>query len=155
MRPVVWDPAPNLWVLKQIPVWQYQNWIELSDTYLVSAENGRTVWCGHPFMFSVKSLCVWEKQEEQFCRQLTAQQQGLGLIWTEVTTATGGWIVPCLICYSKDPNQNSLIWNIVNEALSERARKEPGVVAHACNPSYLGGREQEDHSLKLAHANSS
>jgi hypothetical protein len=28
-------------------------------------------------------------------------------------------------------------------------------VAHACNPSYLGGRDQEDHSLKPAWANSS
>jgi hypothetical protein len=28
------------------------------------------------------------------------------------------------------------------------------LVAHACNPSYLGGRDQEEHSSKLAHANS-
>jgi hypothetical protein len=28
-------------------------------------------------------------------------------------------------------------------------------VAHACNPSYSGGRDQEDHSLKPAWANSS
>jgi hypothetical protein len=28
-------------------------------------------------------------------------------------------------------------------------------VAHACNPSYSGGRDQEDHSLKPAQANSS
>jgi hypothetical protein len=28
-------------------------------------------------------------------------------------------------------------------------------VAHACNPSYLGGRDQEDHGLKQARANSS
>jgi hypothetical protein len=28
-------------------------------------------------------------------------------------------------------------------------------VAHACNPSYLGGRDQEDHSSKPAWANSS
>jgi hypothetical protein len=27
-------------------------------------------------------------------------------------------------------------------------------VAHACNPSYSGGRNQEHHSLKLAQANS-
>jgi hypothetical protein len=26
-------------------------------------------------------------------------------------------------------------------------------VAHACNPSYLGGREQEKYNLKLAQAN--
>jgi hypothetical protein len=28
-------------------------------------------------------------------------------------------------------------------------------VAHACNLSYSGGRDQEDHSLKSAQANSS
>jgi hypothetical protein len=28
------------------------------------------------------------------------------------------------------------------------------LVAHACNPSYSGGREQEDHSSKPALANS-
>jgi hypothetical protein len=27
-------------------------------------------------------------------------------------------------------------------------------LAHACNPSYSGGRDQENHSLKLAWANS-
>jgi hypothetical protein len=27
-------------------------------------------------------------------------------------------------------------------------------VAHACNPSYSGGRDQEDHGLKAAWANS-
>jgi hypothetical protein len=29
------------------------------------------------------------------------------------------------------------------------------LVAHACNPSYSGGRDQEDHRLKPAWANSS
>jgi hypothetical protein len=28
------------------------------------------------------------------------------------------------------------------------------LVAHACNPSYSGGRDQEDHGLKPAWANS-
>jgi hypothetical protein len=28
------------------------------------------------------------------------------------------------------------------------------LVAHTCNPSYSGGRDQEDHSLKPAWANS-
>jgi hypothetical protein len=28
------------------------------------------------------------------------------------------------------------------------------MVAHACNPSYLGGRDQEDQGSKLAWANS-
>jgi hypothetical protein len=29
------------------------------------------------------------------------------------------------------------------------------LVAHFCNPSYSGGRDQEDHGSKPAHANSS
>jgi hypothetical protein len=29
------------------------------------------------------------------------------------------------------------------------------LVAHACNPSYSGGRDKEDHGLKPAWANSS
>jgi hypothetical protein len=29
------------------------------------------------------------------------------------------------------------------------------LVAHTCSPSYSGGRDQEDHSLKLAQASSS
>jgi hypothetical protein len=31
----------------------------------------------------------------------------------------------------------------------------PEPVTHACNPSYSGGRDQEDHGLKPAWANSS
>jgi hypothetical protein len=31
----------------------------------------------------------------------------------------------------------------------------PGMVGHACNPSYSGGRDQEDLSLKSAQAKSS
>jgi hypothetical protein len=38
--------------------------------------------------------------------------------------------------------------------VTERGEK-PGPVAHACNPSYSGGRDQEDHSLKPAQASSS
>jgi hypothetical protein len=29
------------------------------------------------------------------------------------------------------------------------------LVAHACNPSYSGGKDQEDHSLRPAQANCS
>jgi hypothetical protein len=29
-----------------------------------------------------------------------------------------------------------------------------GVVAYACNPNYSGGKDQEDHGLKPAQANS-
>jgi hypothetical protein len=31
----------------------------------------------------------------------------------------------------------------------------PGTLAHTCNPSYSGSRDQEDHGLKPARANSS
>jgi hypothetical protein len=35
------------------------------------------------------------------------------------------------------------------------ARKIQAPVAHICNPNYSGGRDQEDHDLKPAQANSS
>jgi hypothetical protein len=35
-----------------------------------------------------------------------------------------------------------------------RKRTQPGLVARACNPVYLGGRDQEDYGLKPAQANS-
>jgi hypothetical protein len=34
-------------------------------------------------------------------------------------------------------------------------RKSWALVAHACNPSYSGGRDQEDHNSRQAQANSS
>jgi hypothetical protein len=38
----------------------------------------------------------------------------------------------------------------------EEVTSEAGaLVAHACNPSYSGGRDQEDHSSKPAQENSS
>jgi hypothetical protein len=42
--------------------------------------------------------------------------------------------------------------------LNDLVLKEDGrrvLVAHACNPRYPGGRDQEDHSLKPARVNSS
>jgi hypothetical protein len=38
---------------------------------------------------------------------------------------------------------------------SERSQTSQAPVAHACNPSYSGGRDQENRSLKPAQANSS
>jgi hypothetical protein len=40
-----------------------------------------------------------------------------------------------------------------NHILKQEARQ--ALVAHACNPSYLGGRDQEDRGSKPAWANSS
>jgi hypothetical protein len=37
--------------------------------------------------------------------------------------------------------------------MNEKICSQP-LVAHVCNPSYSGGREQEDHGLKPARANS-
>jgi hypothetical protein len=34
-----------------------------------------------------------------------------------------------------------------------RGTTEPGPVVHSCNPNYLGGRDQEDRSLRPAQAN--
>jgi hypothetical protein len=36
----------------------------------------------------------------------------------------------------------------------EKRKEEGGKEAHTCNPSYSGGRHQEDHSSKPAQANS-
>jgi hypothetical protein len=37
----------------------------------------------------------------------------------------------------------------------KRSSVQPGAVAHACSPSYSGGRDKEDQALKPAWANSS
>jgi hypothetical protein len=39
--------------------------------------------------------------------------------------------------------------------MHSKKRKESALVAHACNPSYSGGRDQEDLGSKPAQANSS
>jgi hypothetical protein len=39
--------------------------------------------------------------------------------------------------------------------MTELRDSKPEPVAHACNSRYLGGRDQEDHGLKPAWANSS
>jgi hypothetical protein len=36
----------------------------------------------------------------------------------------------------------------------QKQRKSRVLVAHTCNPSYSGGRDQEDHGSKPAQANS-
>jgi hypothetical protein len=44
----------------------------------------------------------------------------------------------------------------MEECVSLPKRENSWVVAaHACNPSYLGGRDQKDHGLKSAQTNSS
>jgi hypothetical protein len=38
--------------------------------------------------------------------------------------------------------------------VQSRSYCKPGAIAHTCNPSYSGGRDQEDYGLKPAQANS-
>jgi hypothetical protein len=40
------------------------------------------------------------------------------------------------------------------ETNKQKQKHSQALVAHTCNPSYSGGRDQEDHSLKPARANS-
>jgi hypothetical protein len=48
--------------------------------------------------------------------------------------------------------ENTMIVNIYASKINTPSQ---ALVAHTCNPSYSGGREQEDHDLKPAWANSS
>jgi hypothetical protein len=41
-----------------------------------------------------------------------------------------------------------------SEILPEKKHQSQVLVTHACNPSYSGGRDQEDCGLKLGRANS-
>jgi hypothetical protein len=45
--------------------------------------------------------------------------------------------------------------HFLGENVKRAATLENGLVAHACNPSYSGGRDQEDLSLRPAQANGS
>jgi hypothetical protein len=63
-----------------------------------------------------------------------------------------------LICfiifhYKKPKLNNDIIYQIVQFLRSFFPSR--ALVAHTCNPVYSGGRDQEDHSLKPARANSS
>jgi hypothetical protein len=54
-------------------------------------------------------------------------------------------------------NNNMIIKKKKSGSVSSESKKRPGraLVAHACNPSYSGGRDQVDNSSKPAQANSS
>jgi hypothetical protein len=57
--------------------------------------------------------------------------------------------------YSLTGEQISKILDIhIIEFYSALKRKKPGMVAHICNSSYSGGRDEEDHSSNTALANS-
>jgi hypothetical protein len=43
----------------------------------------------------------------------------------------------------------------LNELFQSSNKLGAALVAHACNPSYSGGRKQKDHGSKPAQANSS
>jgi hypothetical protein len=46
-----------------------------------------------------------------------------------------------------------MIIKLVSLSLDKNAHRGQVPVANTCNPSYSGGREQEDHSWRLAQAN--
>jgi hypothetical protein len=54
---------------------------------------------------------------------------------------------------------NKLDFNIIKSCSLKDTIKKMTIgqvlVAHTCNPSYSGGRDQEDHDLKPTRANSS
>jgi hypothetical protein len=43
----------------------------------------------------------------------------------------------------------------ISAKLKKETKRSQAPVAHACNPSYSGGRDQEDRSLKPTQAKSS
>jgi hypothetical protein len=45
-----------------------------------------------------------------------------------------------------------LVENAAWKNMPQKQYRKPGVVAHTCNPSYLGGRDQEDCGLRPAQA---
>jgi hypothetical protein len=53
-------------------------------------------------------------------------------------------------------NKGSLMYRTIKKLFTVRSIPSSWApVAYTCNPSYLGGRDQEDHSLKPALANNS
>jgi hypothetical protein len=53
------------------------------------------------------------------------------------------------------PHDSSLTYSIPPVNPCDNFKTWQGPVVHACNPSYSGGRDQENHGLKPAQANSS
>jgi hypothetical protein len=56
------------------------------------------------------------------------------------------------MCYKNQVLWISFTYKLFNKRITTFSRV---LVAHACNPSYSGGRDQEDQGLKPAQANSS
>jgi hypothetical protein len=52
-------------------------------------------------------------------------------------------------------NEQQLLWWLLQELKEIRSQVQPVLVSYACNPSYSGGRDQEDCCLKPAQENSS
>jgi hypothetical protein len=66
-----------------------------------------------------------------------------------------GYIPKSGIAGSNGRSITSLFSNISSKKIFQSERMLLGAVAHTCNLSYSGGRDQEDHGLKAARANSS
>jgi hypothetical protein len=52
-------------------------------------------------------------------------------------------------------NRTKIVLDIEKHKPKLKTKIGQAVVDHACNPSYSGGRDQEDHGSKPAQANSS
>jgi endogenous inhibitor of DNA gyrase (YacG/DUF329 family) len=60
-------------------------------------------------------------------------------------------LFPCIILSYINPNSCFYM----NKTSNKNQETSPALVAHVCNPSYSGGRDQENHGSKPAQANSS
>jgi hypothetical protein len=88
-----------------------------------------------PYLISIKSKNFW------LDLLLTSLQENLSL-------------AICMADFQhKDTAQILLTLDYLHNYQNKNEGQAP--VAHACNPSYSGGRDQEDHGLKPVQANSS
>jgi hypothetical protein len=60
----------------------------------------------------------------------------------------------CASRYLGNEDRRITIWGQPDKRLAWENQEGWAPVAHVCNPSYSGSRDQEDHSLKAAQANS-
>jgi hypothetical protein len=63
-----------------------------------------------------------------------------------------GNLVPCHVLREEGVRMKRSIWKHLLD--SKGGCMSWVLVAQVCNPSYSGGRDQEDHGLKLVQANS-
>jgi hypothetical protein len=59
-----------------------------------------------------------------------------------------------LVIAHQKPEAAAYCSSVTEKGESKHQPHEPGAEAHTCNPSYSRGKDQEDHGLKSALANS-